>query len=239
MAALREQTIQANAFGLLKAIEQATRGSAMPVVLDQLDLRMTVDEARAAFHYLKSKGLIEANFSIFYSARLSAFGHDAINEAESTPDQTSRRFPAITYNYYVTVHTTTGAAAQQGTTAEQRPEVVTLKPGIWGISFDAKEAWRRIRAWPPGGNRCDSQDNASPCLAHARCARVCRHFGAAADVQLASWPRARDARRPAAPTRTGTVAEGVSQCRFRQVELGSVAVPYNFVMHLGPLASMR
>jgi hypothetical protein len=32
------------------------------------------------------------------------------------------------------------------TTAEHRSEIVTLKPGIWGISFDVKEALRRIRA---------------------------------------------------------------------------------------------
>ena len=31
------------------------------------------------------------------------------------------------------------------TTAEHRPEIVTLKPGIWGMSSDVKEAWRRIR----------------------------------------------------------------------------------------------
>jgi hypothetical protein len=36
------------------------------------------------------------------------------------------------------------------TTAKQRPEVVTLRPGIWGMSFDVKEAWRRVRAWSAG-----------------------------------------------------------------------------------------
>ncbi|MGD0185941.1 MAG: hypothetical protein ABSC25_11920 [Roseiarcus sp.] len=45
----------------------------------------------------------------------------------------------------------TQANLQQGTTtAEQRPEVVFLKPGIWGMSIDVKEAWRRIRAWYAG-----------------------------------------------------------------------------------------
>src|SRR5216683_1062111 len=33
------------------------------------------------------------------------------------------------------------------TPAERRAELVTLKPGIWGMSFDVKEAWRRLRAW--------------------------------------------------------------------------------------------
>jgi hypothetical protein len=117
-----EQSIQANALRLLKAIEQATQGSARPAVLDELrDLQMTEDQARAAFHYLKSKGWIEAGFGISYSARVKAAGHDAIKEAEVTPDKKA--------------------------SSEQRREVLTLKPGIWGMSLDVKEAWRRIRAW--------------------------------------------------------------------------------------------
>jgi hypothetical protein len=28
-----------------------------------------------------------------------------------------------------------------------RPELVTLKPTIWGMGIDLKEAWRRCRAW--------------------------------------------------------------------------------------------
>jgi hypothetical protein len=76
--------IHANAFDLLKAIERATRGSAVPVVLDELrDLQMTEGEARAAFSYLKDKGWIEANYRIFYAARISAAGYDAIKAAET------------------------------------------------------------------------------------------------------------------------------------------------------------
>lgn len=78
------QDIQANAFVLLRAIERATRGSAVPVALEQLrDLQMTQDEAKAAFLYLKDKGWIDANFRIFYAARMSAAGHDAIQEPET------------------------------------------------------------------------------------------------------------------------------------------------------------
>jgi hypothetical protein len=36
------------------------------------------------------------------------------------------------------------------TTVEQRPEMVILRPGIWGMGFDVKEAWRRFRAWCAG-----------------------------------------------------------------------------------------
>jgi hypothetical protein len=45
---------------------------------------MTEGEAQTAFHYLKSRGWIEANFKIFYAARMSPAGHDAIKEAEQS-----------------------------------------------------------------------------------------------------------------------------------------------------------
>ena len=114
--------IQADALQLLKVIERATRGSADPVVLDTLgDLGMTADQAKTAFHHLKSKALIEANFGIFYAARLSAAGHDAIAAADR----------AATVN----------PAAPEAKSSE----LLSLKPGIWGFSIDLKEAARRLR----------------------------------------------------------------------------------------------
>jgi hypothetical protein len=125
-AQAKEHNIQENAFELLKAIERATRDSATPVVLEQLqDLGMTEGEAKAAFHYLKDKGWIEANFRIFYAARMSPAGHDAIKEAESTP--VSQEQPATPVP------------------EEKSSELLTLKPGIWGMSIDLKEAARRLR----------------------------------------------------------------------------------------------
>jgi hypothetical protein len=83
-AAAGAPSIQGDARELLEAIDQATRGADTPIVLEQLrDLPMTAERARAAFHYLKSKGCIEANFGIFYAARLSAAGHDAIEQAKA------------------------------------------------------------------------------------------------------------------------------------------------------------
>jgi hypothetical protein len=118
--------IQENALKLLKAIERATRGSSAPVVIEQLgDLQMTVDEIKSAFQYLKDKGLIQANFAIFYAARLSAAGHDAIQQAEMT-----------------------GVPQQQPATPareEKSSELLTLKPGMWGMNIDLKEVGRRIR----------------------------------------------------------------------------------------------
>jgi RIO-like serine/threonine protein kinase len=95
VAGQQEGNLQANAFEVLKAFERATRGSATPLLLEQLYdvIQMTEDEAKAAFHYLKGKGLIETNFGADYAARVSAAGHDAIREAETTPDKASRAFP--------------------------------------------------------------------------------------------------------------------------------------------------
>jgi hypothetical protein len=136
VAAPQEQNIQANAFQLLKAIERVTRGSARPVVLEELrDLQMTSDEAQAAFLYLKGKGLIDANFGIFYSARVSAAGHDAIRDAEKAPDRATPAFPAITYNNYLTVHTMTGSNVQVGTANSQitATQTITTQELVTGV----------------------------------------------------------------------------------------------------------
>jgi hypothetical protein len=121
-----QHNIQKDSWELLKTIEHATRGSATPVAVEQLgDLQMTVDEIKAAFQYLKEKGLIQANFAIFYAARLRAAGHDAIQQAEMA-----------------------GARQPQPATPareEKSSELLTLKPGMWGMSIDLKEAGRRIR----------------------------------------------------------------------------------------------
>ena len=85
-----EQTIQANAFELLKAIERTTRGSAEPAHLEELhNLHITDGDAQAAFHYLSDKGLIAGHFGIPFAGRMTAAGHDAIKEAESIPDKAS------------------------------------------------------------------------------------------------------------------------------------------------------
>jgi hypothetical protein len=119
VAAQPEKTIQANALRLLQVIDEATRGSSMPVYIGDLpNLGMNEEEAKAAYHYLRGKDLIDANFKIAYAARLSARGHDAITDAQRAPDQTSPAFPAITYNY-LHVETMTGSNIQQGTTNSQ------------------------------------------------------------------------------------------------------------------------
>jgi hypothetical protein len=56
---------------------------------------------------------------------MSPAGHDAIKEAESTP--VSQEQPATPVP------------------EEKSSELLTLKPGIWGMSIDLKEAARRLR----------------------------------------------------------------------------------------------
>jgi hypothetical protein len=99
------------------------------------DTQMTEGEAQAAFQYLKGKGLIEANFLLRYSARLSAAGHDAIREAENTPDRATHAFPAITYNYYMSVQNMTGSNVQQGTTGSviRATQTVTTEQLVNGV----------------------------------------------------------------------------------------------------------
>jgi len=118
--------IQAAALELLKEIERATRGSSTPIILDQLaGLRMSGEQAKQAFQYLKSKGLIEANFKILYAARLSAAGHDAIL-ADSNAEQPKQALVPV---------------------SDSKKEMITLKPGIWGMSIDLKEAAIRFWNW--------------------------------------------------------------------------------------------
>jgi len=103
-------TVQARALKLLKAIYEQTRSSEEPVFVDQLggQLGIYIDDVRAAWRYLKDKGLIET-FNVLYTARISASGVDAIEAAQLQPDRTTPVFPSITYN--VTIHGT-GAGSQ-------------------------------------------------------------------------------------------------------------------------------
>jgi hypothetical protein len=113
------QTVQTNAFRLLEIMEKETRGSSTPVFLGNLpDLGgMNEEEAKAAYHYLRGKGLIDPS-NLGYAARVSAYGHDALRDAQLTPDKSTSAFPAITYNI-LHVETMTGSNIQQGTAHSQ------------------------------------------------------------------------------------------------------------------------
>ena len=126
MAPQSEQTIQKNAFRLLEIMEQATRGSSTPVFLGNLpDLGgMNAEEAKEAYHYLRGKGLIDPS-NLGYAARVSAYGHDALRDAQLTPDASTSAFPAITFNI-LNVETATGSNIQQGTANSQITATQTI-----------------------------------------------------------------------------------------------------------------
>ena len=89
MTQLQDRTggraMQMDAMVLLEAMADATAGSLFPAVLEDRDtLPMTAICAQTAFRYLKRQGLIEADFSIFSAARVTAAGYNAIAVAKAT-----------------------------------------------------------------------------------------------------------------------------------------------------------
>jgi hypothetical protein len=46
------------------------------------------------------------------------------------------------------LQTGTGVDLETATPSRQsKPELLTLKPTLWGVSIDLKELWRRVRDW--------------------------------------------------------------------------------------------
>jgi TIR domain len=86
---------QANAWVLLKAIHEKTRSGTRPIDdVSRLITELTEEEARAAFRYLKDKGLIQT-FSLPYAARINADGIDAI-ETKDFPSARQKQATAQT-----------------------------------------------------------------------------------------------------------------------------------------------
>ena len=101
---------QSKALRLLKGIYDESRDGDAPVFVNQLAAitGLSESEAQAAWRYLKDKGLIEI-FNLPYTARVNARGIDAIEDAQSRPDEPIEAFPAVTYNI-VNNTTTIGTA---------------------------------------------------------------------------------------------------------------------------------
>jgi hypothetical protein len=77
---------------------------------------LTEEESRAAWRYLREKGLIQT-FNLEYAARINGNGVDAIENAQKHPNQPTSGFPSVTYNnVYNTVHvgSMVGSSVQQG-----------------------------------------------------------------------------------------------------------------------------
>lgn len=97
-------TNQSKALQLLKVIYDKTRNSTAPVSIDEINTGLSEEDSKAAWRYLKDRGLINI-FSIPYTARINGPGVDAIENALQHPDKTSPNFPSVTYNVvYNTMH---------------------------------------------------------------------------------------------------------------------------------------
>jgi hypothetical protein len=135
--------IQDDARTLLRVIAEATEGSSVPVILEDVpDLQMDVERAKAAFNYLKGKRLIET-FNLAYSARVSAAGHDFLAAQPPTSPPTP---PAPAPPPPPQVATAAPAPSAQGS-------VLILQPNFYGIGIDLRELWRRIFRRSPSGPR--------------------------------------------------------------------------------------
>jgi hypothetical protein len=119
--------VQSNALRLLRAIYERTHDQTRPVDdVTELNIRLTDEESRAAWRYLRDKGLIQT-FSLDYAARINGRGVDAIENAQNHPNQPTSGFPLVTYNnVYNTVnveHMVSSSIQQAGAHADQNQTV--------------------------------------------------------------------------------------------------------------------
>jgi hypothetical protein len=113
------ETVYAKAFRMLEVIYEQTRGRKEPIFVEDIrnELGLSEEDANEAWRYLRDKNLIET-FNIPYTARINAYGLDAIEKARLHPDEPAKNFPAVTYNYItqniLTVGTAINSPIQQG-----------------------------------------------------------------------------------------------------------------------------
>jgi hypothetical protein len=120
-------TNQSKALHLLRAIYDKTRGQTEPIFVNEIDIGLSEEESKAAWRYLKDRGLID-NFSIPYSARINGAGIDAVENAQRHPDQPTPNFPSVTYNVvYNTMHvgTMSNSPVQQAGVHSTQNQIVS------------------------------------------------------------------------------------------------------------------
>ncbi len=123
-------TNQSKALLLLKALYDATRACTEPVFIVAMDTGLSEEDGKAAWRYLKDRGLIDT-FSIPYTARINGAGVDAIEGAQRRPDQPSADFPSVSYNFvYNTIHvgTMNDSPIQQGGVQSTQNQTVSYGP---------------------------------------------------------------------------------------------------------------
>ena len=109
-------TNQSKAMRLLKALYDATRAKTEPVDIEETNTGLSEEDAKAAWRYLRDRGLIDT-FNILYTARINGAGVDAIEGAQRRPDQPSANFPSVSYNIVyntMNVETLSNSPVQQG-----------------------------------------------------------------------------------------------------------------------------
>lgn len=117
---------QSKALRLLKAIYDVTRNRTTPVFIDKINIALPEEDLKAAWRYLKDKGLIHT-FSIPYTARINGAGVDAIESAQL--HQQNPNFPSVTNNIVnniVNIGTMSGVNSpiqQAGTGSTQTQEI--------------------------------------------------------------------------------------------------------------------
>jgi hypothetical protein len=118
---------QTKALQLLKVLYDATRSKTEPVFIEELTTGLPEEENKAAWRYLKDRGLVDT-FSIPYTARINGAGIDAIEGAQRQPDKPSANFPLATYNIvYNTMHVGTmqNSPVQQGGAQSTQQQTTT------------------------------------------------------------------------------------------------------------------
>lgn len=123
-------TNQGKALRLLQSLYDATRAKTEPVFIEEMQTGLSEEDGKAAWRYLKDRGLIDT-FNIPYTARINGAGVDAIEGAQRRPDQPSANFPSVSYNFvYNTIHvgTMTNSPVQQGGVQSTQSQAVSYGP---------------------------------------------------------------------------------------------------------------
>jgi hypothetical protein len=119
-------TNQSKALQLLNAIYVKTHSRTDPVFISELETGLLEEDLKAAWRYLKDRGLIDT-FNIAYTARINGRGIDAVESAHRHPDQTSSNFPSVTYNIVnntVNVGTMNSSPLQQAGVQSKQHQMV-------------------------------------------------------------------------------------------------------------------
>lgn len=117
------KTIQGNALRVLQAIYDRTRDQINPVFVTELNIGLGEEDSKAAWRYLRDKGLIKT-FNLDYSACINAAGIHAIESAALHPDRPTSLFPFATYNV-VNIGTAIHSPVQQAGALSTQSQVNT------------------------------------------------------------------------------------------------------------------